>query len=119
MFSLFLTAISGSPSNMLETLFDQTVDTKRLVDGDGNQLEYEDLLTDVPCAIQQSDAKISMDLVGSFGKDWLMFCAADTDIQEGDRVIWNEKEYKVEAVDRLGEFVSEAHMEILLRIFES
>jgi len=103
---------------MLTSLFDQTVTTARLVDGTGNQLEYATLLTGVACAIQQSDAKISMDLIGSFGKYWLMFCAYSTNILEGDRVTWNAKEYKVETVDRL-DFAGDSHKEVLIRIFES
>lgn len=102
---------------MIESLFDETVSVQRLQEGTGNQMEYATNIVALRCAIQQADSEISTDLVGSYGKDWLMFCPI-VDILEGDRVIWNGKTYRVTAVDRLN-FHGEKHMEIGLRIFES
>ncbi len=103
---------------MLTSLFDQSIDTERLTDVvDTNKKEYEANLTGIACAIQQQDAEVSMDLPGSFGKDWLIFCPI-VDILEGDRITWNEQTYRVMTVDRL-DFMGESHMEISMRIFKS
>lgn len=102
---------------MFPHLFTETINTSRIVDGDDNKLVYEANLSGLACAIQQADAKISMDLVGSYGKDWLVFCDI-VDVLEGDRAEWNGKTYRVMAVDRL-DFEGDSHMELLIRIFES
>lgn len=102
---------------MFENFYDQEVDTERLEAGTGNQKVFATNLEGLACAIQQQDSEISGDITGGYGKNWMLFCPI-VDIIEGDRVIWDEKEYRVMAVDRL-DFLNEDHMEVLIRIFES
>lgn len=104
---------------MIESQYNETVTIKRLenVDGTPNQRNYQEHLTGVNCCIQPLDNQISGDTEGGFGKEWLMFCEP-CDIQEGDRVIRGEKEYRITAIESLN-FMGNTHMEVNIRIFES
>lgn len=102
---------------MISSLFDKTAIISRLADvPETDKQAFSSHIAALPCAIQPQDAAFTPDVPGSFGKNWIMFC--DTaDIVEGDRVTIDSKEYRVVGVESFS-FIGEAHMEIVLRIFE-
>lgn len=103
---------------MIELHYNETVSVNRLTDVEGtNKKEYVEIIDALSCMIQPMDPSISQDLPGGFGKEFLMFCET-ADVQEGDRVIRDGKEYRVSAVEKLN-WQGMDHMEVSIRIFES
>lgn len=104
---------------MLVSLYDQTVEVKRLEDGAGNTQEFGVHIASLACHIQPLDESIAQDLApsGGFGKAWLLVCAT-ADIDESDRIVWSGDEYKVSGIVRYS-FLGSSHMEITMRKFES
>ena len=100
---------------MINIEYNQLVDVSRLTSTTNNREIYDDHLDSVRCAIQPLDDSFNQDIVGSMGKDRLMFCAVQ-DIVEGDKVTFESKVYKVVAVENFNDFRrQEQHMEILIR----
>lgn len=99
----------------IEDHYDRTIDTERLFDDSGGGTEtYDTYLTGVACTIQPLDESFGEDLTGSFGKDFLMFCAVQ-DILEGDKVIEDSTEYKVVGVESYAFLGQDRHMEVRIR----
>lgn len=96
--------------------FDSSVDVQRLSpeSESGDEREsYAAHLFDIDCMIQPLDEAFSEDLDGNFGKDSLMFCEAN-DIENGDRIIDGEIEYKVIGIKKFN-FMGDTHMELRIR----
>jgi hypothetical protein len=109
---------------MIESLYDETVDVKRLTQvDDGSKKDFQAFLDDVACHIQPLEDNITQDITTGFGKDLLMFCAV-ADIREGDRVERTISsvvyEYRVVAVENYNNFFRRpSHMELRIRAFKS
>jgi hypothetical protein len=113
---------------MLNDYYDQVVSVDRLALVEAEEGEEENLtkkeftlhLANVCCHIQPLDASITPDIKDAFGKNYLMFCAR-ADIQEGDRIFWEENEYRIVAVEDLAGLTGQRapHMEIQIRAFQS
>lgn len=102
--------------------FNETVSVKRLTDVAGtNKQIYDTHIAALSCHIQPLEPEISEDIDGGYGKNFLMFSAID-DVQEGDRIFRTvgeeTKEYRVMGVERY-DFQGHAHLEIIIRIFET
>ena|SRR3990170_2706763 len=83
----------------MNRMFDKTVDTQRLSDVSGSlKEEWQNNLTDLPCAIQPLGDEDSNFGDGAFYRSFRMWCAVDADIQTGDRVIDGSTIYSVKGV---------------------
>lgn len=100
---------------MIEIDYNQIVSVSRLTPTVNNTEEYASHLTGVRASIQPLDDSFSEDIVGSMGKDRLMFCAV-LDIVENDKVTFDSKVYRVVAIENFNDFRrQEQHMEVLIR----
>ena len=100
---------------MINIEYNQIVDVSRLTSAVNNTEEYSSHLTGVRASIQPLDDSFNEDLVGSMGKDRLMFCEV-LDIVENDKVTFDSKVYRVVAIENFNDFRrQEQHMEILIR----
>lgn len=100
---------------MIKIDYNQIVSVSRLTPTVNNTEEYASHLTGVRASIQPLDDSFSEDIVGSMGKDRLMFCAV-LDIVENDKVTFDSKVYRVVAIENFNDFRrQEQHMEILIR----
>lgn len=96
--------------------FEKSVDVQRLspeTESGDDRESYAAHLTGVACHIQPIDDSYSEDLDGSFGKESLMFCETH-DIENGDRIIDGEIEYKVIGIKKFN-FMGDTHMELRIR----
>lgn len=109
---------------MDESLYDETVDTKRMTKAeDSNKKTLVANLSDLACHIQPDDSNITQDISVGFGKNLLMFCSV-SDIIEGDRVYRTIDEvvyeYRVVSVESFNNaFGISSHMEVRIRAFKS
>ncbi|MDD5068485.1 MAG: hypothetical protein PHN89_02715 [Candidatus Pacebacteria bacterium] len=98
----------------LESVYDKTINTKRLEDESGTYREgYEDYLVGIACHIQPIDGGDYEDIEGQFGRNWLMFCG-NHDIVVNDKIVDGAKEYKVVEA-KLLQFAGHEHMELTIR----
>lgn len=100
----------------MSRLYRQTATTQREITVSGIKKAYAAHLANFKCHVQPLEPAVSEDLVGGFGKDWLMFCAC-LDIKEGDKVIVGSDEYRVSGVENFN-FGQNPHMEILIRAWK-
>lgn len=108
-------------SGSIDLYYNATVDVLRatIVDGSDTKKEFTTHIEDLSCHIQPFDDVISQDIEVGFGKDWLLFCDAQ-DIIEGDRVVYDSKQYRVVSVEKFDSFIGKSwHMEIRIRYFKS
>ena len=96
--------------------FDNEVDIKRLEDtaGTDDNEDWGDHLSDVSCQIQPLDDSYGEDLEGSYGKDFVMFCAV-IDVKQGDKIVDNSVEYLVVGVESY-DWQGFSHMELRIRL---
>ena len=98
----------------IEVYYDATSSTKRLSDiASTDNEEYGTSITTFNCHIQPLEDSFREDLEGSYGKDYLLFCAVQ-DIKEGDIVVNGSTEYLVKGIKSYS-FGGQSHMEITLR----
>lgn len=98
--------------------FDNSVEVKRLKDTAGTDNEdFQDHLVGddaVSCMIQPLDDSYGEDLVGSYGKDFTMFCLV-VDIKQGDKIVDDGVEYIVQGVESYS-FQGFSHLELRIRL---
>lgn len=95
--------------------FDNEVTIQRLEDtADTDNQAWGAHLTEVACQIQPLDDSFSEDLEGSYGKDFVMFCAV-IDVKQGDKIIDNSVEYIVQGVESYS-WQGFSHMELRIRL---
>lgn len=95
--------------------FDNEVIIKRLEDiADTDNQAWGDHLTEIACQIQPLDDSYSEDLEGSYGKDFVMFCAV-IEVKQGDKIIDNSTEYIVMGVESY-DWQGFSHMELRIRL---
>lgn len=69
-----------------------------------------------PCSIQPLSDRDNQDVSGGFGKEYQMFCDV-VDIQSGDRITIDDREYRAMGIEKHTFNRRARHMEIRLRIF--
>lgn len=83
-------------------LYNKTVNTKRLATvGNSYKEEWQTNLSDLSCAIQPVGAEHQEFSEGAFYKTFKMWCASDTDIQTGDKVISGNDTYIIKGTSTL------------------
>lgn len=102
---------------MIAAHYDKTAATERLSTVTGNKKTFTPYLSAVSCLIHPLSDEVSEDMAGAFGKDFLMISAI-VDINEGDRVTIDGREYRVMGTEAL-DFGRNPHRETRLRIFTS
>lgn len=104
---------------MIERLFDKVATTERLkaVEGSTSKRAYSTHLESLRCHLQPLDASTTSDFAGTFGKDYLLF-AEVADLKEADRVIIDDRVFKVTGVEVYDSLARNQHVEATLRIFE-
>lgn len=77
--------------------FNHTVDTQRQesVGGGSFRQDWNTVLSDVPCAIHPVNGELVNIQGGAFYKQYKIFCAADLDIEIGDRIVDGDDVYTV------------------------
>ena len=101
----------------IETHYNTIASIQRLApDIAGETESYQSHIASVPCHIQPLDDSFSSDLEGSFGKNFLMFCAV-ADILEADDVVVGSETYRVIGVDSYSFLGGPKHMELTIRKF--
>ena len=99
--------------------FDSKVDTLRLSDTAGRDVEEWGVATnvaEVACMIQPLDDSFGSDFDGAYKKDFLMFCNV-VDIKQGDRVVNGAIQYDVAGVESY-DFIGQTHLEIRLTLMK-
>jgi len=99
--------------------FNNEVDVYRLSDvaDTDNQawVAHLDGTSEVSCMIQPLDDAYGEDLEGgSYGKDFVLFCAV-VDIKQGDKIVDGSTEYIVQGVESY-DWQGFSHMELRIRI---
>lgn len=83
----------------IQTLFDKTVDTQRLATvGSSHKETWHTNLSDLACHIQPLDGENVALSDGAFYQLFKLWCAIDTDIKIGDRVIDGDVTYTIKGV---------------------
>lgn len=102
----------------ISQFFDNEVDVYRLTDTADTDNEawvaHLDGTSAVSCQIQPLEDAYSEDLEGSYGKDFLMFCAV-VDILVGDKIVDGSAEYIVKGVESYS-WQGFSHMELRIRL---
>ena len=102
---------------ILRDNYTKTATVKRSVEstsGGNVKKEFEVIAENVAGHLQPASSEITQDIQASFGKNWVWFCDP-TDIKEGDRMIIDEKEYRVTGVESYEWKSRKKHMEVLMR----
>jgi len=95
-------------------MYTHDVSTQRLALVSGSKKEeYATNLASVPCAIHQSEGEDQQLGQGAFYQTFKMWCAVDTDIEIGDRVIDGDTTYNVKGVT-LYDYGRNNHLMVLL-----
>lgn len=101
----------------ISQFFDNEVDVYRLADVADTDNEawvaHLDGASAVRCQIQPLDDSYDEDLEGSYGKDFVMFCAV-VDIKQGDKIVDGAVEYMVVGVESY-DWQGFSHMELRIR----
>lgn len=99
----------------IEQNYNKSATVQRLDDDEsGIGEEYANYLVNIACHIQPLDDSFGIDVDGSFGKSFLMFCGVN-DILEGDKIIVGSDSYKVVGVDSYEYLGEKRHMELIIR----
>ncbi len=104
----------------IDQFFTSEVEVKRLEDTtDTDNEAFQDHLVGtsaIKCQIQPLDDSYNEDLEGSYGKDFVMFCAV-VDIKQGDKIVNDSVEYIVVGVESY-DWQGFSHMELRIRLTE-
>lgn len=104
----------------IERHYNKTAVTKRMTDVEDSS-GFQDLqivINELACHVQPLEDSISPDIVGGYGKDFLMFSAV-VDLQEGDRVFIEDEEYRVMSVEKFRYLGVPKHLESRIRLYAS
>lgn len=102
---------------MIRDHYTRTVDVLRLAPGDAGTESYAPHLSGVACHIQPYEEAFSLDVAGSFGKDFMMLCDP-ADILEGDRLVDASdpsQEWRVVSLESYAFRTGPRHMEMRIR----
>ncbi len=82
----------------MRRFWQNSVEVRRLVADAGDTETSTTHISLLYCNIQPLEDSFGIDLEGSYGKDFLMFCDS-ADIKEGDQIIDGSDTYEVRGVD--------------------
>ena len=104
----------------IRKFYNTTVNTKRLSDVSGSKKEtFQTLITGLQCHIQPISGESQLvGAVGGYYQTFQMFCASDTDIQEGDKIISGSTIYLVRGTlaRDFGKSSGSKHLEVLISL---
>lgn len=99
----------------LINLFTNQILVARLTALSGNKTIYSTVTAEYDVSIQRLDERKTLDIGGSVGKTFRMYCEEDADIQEGDKLIDEQgREYKVFAIEKPAELGNFVHKESII-----
>lgn len=100
----------------IDRLFDREVDTKRLARVGGSHKEaWSDNLSGLQCHIQAVEGEPQELLSGAYATLFKMWCAVDTDIIIGDRVIDGARTFTVRGL-KLHDYGGSQHVAATLSL---
>lgn len=103
--------------NTLQNHYTKTARVERLMTVDSSdKQEFATHIESLPCHVQPFTDSFTGDIEGGFGKEFLMFCNV-ADIEQGDRVIIDDEEYRVMSEETFQFRRMDKHMELRIRIF--
>ena len=104
----------------IKKFYTTTVSTERLSDvGGSKRSTFQTVLSSLQCHIQPISGESQLvGVAGGFYQTFRMFCASDTDIQEGDKVTSGSTIYLVGGVlsRDFGKNSGSKHLEVLISL---
>jgi hypothetical protein len=103
---------------MIEKHYTKTAQIQRFQTTTGAKKALSVAIANVPCHIQPFSGDETQGLSGSFGKEFLMFCASTHDIKDEDQIFVDDLKYRIISIEKFAFMRQCKHQEIRIKVFE-
>lgn len=103
---------------MIEKHYSKLAQIQGFVTTTGDKKTLAIKIADVPCHVQPFSGDETQGLSGSFGKEFLMFCASAHDIKDEDQIFIDDTKYRIISIEKFAFMRQCKHQEIRIKTFE-